>query len=228
MRHLRWWWLPGFLMLILMAEAAQGADPIVIKADLVKRAKNTREAGGYLLTLSGNVQIRHGKTEITCTEAVYDDKTGTLTAVGGVSLTNEGITVKAKSLNYVRDTEECVFKGKVTLARDEEKDSEGKVTKDPFSLSCEELSISAATKSFSALGQVELAYKDTKATAGKMIYGDAKQQMQLLEQPILIHEDEKVVAEEILLDIAADTSTITKAEITFNVDDEQSSGEQAP
>ena len=206
-------------VLALARPAVRATDDIHARADRV--TGQVKGKGQDLVVLEGDVRVTQGKTTILAERAVYDKEAGTILFTGSVQLAHEGIQVAAKELLYHRGTKEGTFRGEVRLAREEEKDKDGKVTKDAFALTCAEMDFAAEKKSFTARGQASLEHKDFSATAGEISYDDEHQELRLRQEPTLLHKDETIKAEEIAIAVEGDTFKIIKAEITFIVEEEE-------
>jgi len=196
-----------------LSPAAAAADEIRARADRV--TGQIKKKDQEVVILEGNVFITHGSTTIESSRAVYDKTAGTLHCTEGVRLHEEGLEVEAEELVYFRRTKEGTFRRRVKLVRREEKDAEGKVTKEPFSLTCQELDFAAEGKRFTARGEATMIHAEFVATAETIAYDDARQELRLTGTPRLVHGDEKVEAEEIVIAVEKDTFTLYRARIDF-------------
>lgn len=205
-------------LLCCLSSPLLAADEIRARADRV--SGQIKKKDQEIVVLEGHVVITHGKTTIETERAVYDKTAGTLQCTGGVRLVSEGIEVEAEELVYLRRTKEGTFRSGVRLSRQEEKDAAGKVTKDPFTLTCRELVFAAEGKQFTARGEAEMVHAEFVAAAEEIAYDDARQELRLTGSPRLVHGDETVEAEEIVIAVEKNTFILYRAKIDFVIKEE--------
>lgn len=70
-----------------------------------------------------------------------------------------------------------------------------------------------------------MVHAEFTATAAEIAYDDAHQELRLTGSPTLVHKDETIEAEEIVIAVEKDTFTIRKAEISFLVEEEDEGSE---
>ncbi|MGQ9778353.1 MAG: LptA/OstA family protein [Bacillota bacterium] len=213
-------------LLCCLSSPLLAADEIRARADRVS-GQIKKDKDQEIVVLEGHVTITHGQTTIETERAVYDKTAGTLRCTGGVRLVHEGIEVEAEELVYLRRTKEGTFRSGVRLSRQEEKNAEGKVTKEPFTLTCRELVFAAEGKQFTARGEAEMVHAEFVATAEEIAYDDARQELRLTGSPRLVHGDETVEAEEIVIAVEKDTFTLYRAKIDFLVKEEENAAATA-
>lgn len=161
---------------------AMAAEKAIITGDRSWGDTNKR-----LVYFDGNVTIVQGSLRIVCQQAQIDAdaKIGKLT--GAVVLTDKGLTIKSDALDMDLQKKTGVFKGRVTLIRDEEKtQSAGKetVAKERVELSCDQLDGNTSKRSFVATGSVSLNHPDFTATCEK---ADFEEKTELLVMTGKVH-----------------------------------------
>jgi lipopolysaccharide transport protein LptA len=153
-----------------MVKAAD--DPVQAKGD--KIWGDTKRNITYM---EGNVRITQGSTVITTALTKVDLDKKIAIFEHQVKLTHPDVTIDADGLEYNFKQKTGTFTKHVILSRVEVKDAQGKVTKDAFKLTAEELYFESDTKNFIAKSQGAVEHKEFSGTADWIEYSDIKQEL---------------------------------------------------
>ncbi|MGE5598485.1 MAG: LptA/OstA family protein, partial [Bacteroidota bacterium] len=192
-----------------------GKDPVSVSFREGKG--NIKEEGRGEVTMEGDVTARQGKTVMRAERAGYEKRSGTMAFRGRVELVREDLTVKAEELDYRRDEQEGTFRRDVFLVRREEKNAAGETTGDGFSLRCAELTFAAEPEHFIARGGARLEHERFMAEAEEMRYRGDDRVLTLAGRPRLIHGDEMVEADTIVIVMREEIIRLTQATVSFKV-----------
>ncbi len=131
---------------------------------------------GQKLSFTGNVVIEQDSTIIRSKMVVIDLRKKELQLDTATDLASREIKVNADALTYDYQKKAGRFKQKVVLERSQVKDSKGKVSKEPFKLTADELYFETDTNNFMAEGG-RIDHQEFAGTAAKIGYNDEKQQL---------------------------------------------------
>lgn len=172
--------------------------------------------------LEGNVRITQGSTIINTANAQIDLDKKLIYLKDGVKLVHPEATIESNTLDYDLRKKIGTFKQSVVMNRGEIKDSTGKVTKDAFKLTCEQLYFESETKNFIAIGKGTINNKDFDGKADRIEYDDKTQELLLKENAYLKKpEGEEITGDQVKINLK-DRSFIVEKNVTIhmNVEDE--------
>jgi lipopolysaccharide export system protein LptA len=173
--------------------------------------------------IEGNVRIVQGSTVI-ITEAVEVDTDKKIAYFNSdLKLTHPDATITASNLEYYFKKKYGTFRINVVMDRKEQKDSKGKVTKEAFHLTCDELYFENDTKNFNAKGKARIVHKDFTGVADQINYDDKKQEMVFINNAYLTKPSkEEIKGDSVKIDLKAKKFIVQKnVTIELKVDDDK-------
>ncbi len=165
---------------------------------------------GQQLIFKNNVSIEQGKTVIKTEAAVIDLRKKELRFETDTGLTSSEINIKGGGLEYDYDKKVGTFSKDIVLERDEVKNTQGKVTKEPFKLTAGSLYFETGTNNFSA-AQGKIEHKEFTGSADRIEYDDKSQHMIFHGNACLTRpQGEQVKADLIEIDIREQSFSVQK------------------
>lgn len=209
------------LLLMLTALVLSGLPSLAAKEKLyatgLKMWGDTNKGVTYF---QGDVVIVKGDLRITCQYAEIDKDTDSGKITGGLVLTDKGITIKADSLQMDLKNEKGVFAGNVSLIRDEEKDSDGKISKEKVDLTCDKLDGNTNKRTFSAKGHTKLIHTDFTATCHQIDFNENTEILLMTGTVHLVREKDELKAEKVEVTMKEKKFVATGSiELFFEIDE---------
>mgnify|MGYP000995018000 CR=1 FL=1 len=186
------------LFLMLAALVLTGLPSLAAKEKLYATGlKMWGDTDKGITYFQGDVVIVKGDLRITCQYAEIDKDTDSGKITGGLVLTDKGITIKADSLQMDLKNEKGTFAGNVSLIRDEEKDPDGKISKEKVDLTCDKLVGNTNKRTFSAQGNAKLIHTDFTSTCEKIDFNENTEILLMTGAVHLVREKDELKAERV-------------------------------
>ena len=175
----------------------------------------------------GDVVIVKGDLRITCQYAEIDKDTDSGKITGGLVLTDKGITIKADSLQMDLKNDKGTFTGNVSLIRDEEKDADGKISKEKVDLTCDKLVANTNKRTFSAQGNTKLIHTDFTATCLQIDFNENTEILLMTGTVHLVREKDELKAERVEVTMKEKKFEATGSiELFFEIDEAEDEEEE--